>query len=564
MSELKNSNFDFRKKEDLEKFDQLSIDEKKRLAEEAHGDAILENEKRGKLKENPAILQLEKWEPKNFEERLGFSIVDILQKNGNKAFFVGGYTRDLLMHKFHDIPFQPNDVDVTTDARCEEIKKMLTDNGFKIVEINPKYGTLKAFRDEVGEDGELKRGKIDVATFRTEGEYADGRHPDPDQVKFVENPMEDVIRRDFTINALLFDPIKKQIVDYVGGIEDVKNKNLRFVGDQDARIKEDKSRMLRYVRFLTKFNFNFSREIQAGIKKQAHDISEASDEGVREEMEKMLQQPNFWSSINNLYRVGILPEVLPELAALFKMKQSPEDHAEGDAYRHTLEVLRSFPGEKFMREAQEIAGVEKYSELAKKFPNLIWAGLFHDLGKAETQGEKIGKDGKEKITFYGHEEKSAEIASTVCRRSKFSNKEREDIEWLISRHMTITQFPKMKISKQKRLMLDQRFPLLLLLHLGDSIGSFPGRFGDYEEIKKIYLDFVGSDEYKKITENGKDKPVILLMNGSDLKDLGLFPGPKFKIILTDVEDKHLGGEIKNKEEALEYVKKTYIEAENSI
>lgn len=552
--------FDFRKSEDHERFAGLPEEEKDRLTAEAHAEALVENDKREKLKNDPLILQMEKWHPKSHEERCGLSVVEALQEHGHQVFFVGGYTRDLLMSEFHGHPFRPHDVDVATGASYDRIKEIMTKKGVKFVEIGAQFGILKAVWEEPGLGGETQKVEVEIATFRTEGEYADGRRPVAEQIKFVEDPCQDVMRRDFTVNALLFDPVRSHAVDYVGGAEDIRSQNLRFVGDQTARIQEDKLRMLRYVRFLTRFGFQFSKEVQLAIQEHASEISQVSSERVRDELQKMLEHPKFWSSINNLYRVGLLPHILPELSALFKLEQPKEHHGEGDAYRHTLEVLRSFPREEFMSEAKELLkGVKSYSGMAHNFPALIWSGLFHDLGKSGTQGEKIDKDGNKKITFHKHEENSVGITSEVCRRLKFSNSEREDVEWLVGRHMTVTQFPNMKVSNQKKLMMDARFPLLMLLHLGDALGSFPHQLDEYRSIKKTYLDFIHSDEYKKMTEGGQDTKLVLLINGEDLKGLGLKPGPLYKQILADVEERQLEGELDTKEKAREYVEKKYIE-----
>lgn len=546
----------------------MNIGNENKHIEPLNQETVLNKEKKSKegetenLSNEPVILNLENWQLKSPEEKLGIKIVEILQANGHKAFFVGGYVRDLLMNQFHGTPFKPHDVDVATGARYNDIKQMLDEAGMKYVEIGSQYGILKVISPKEEKDGGTLNAEIEIATFRTEGEYENGRRPSVEQIQFVEDPREDAIRRDFTINSLFFNPVDGQVVDYTGGIEDIRNKNLRFVGNQGERIADDKLRMLRYVRFLTRYDLPFSKDVRDLISEHSQEIEVVSKERIREEIQKMLEHPKFWSSINNLFRVGLLPYVLPELAELYKVEQSAKHHAEGDAYRHTLEVLRSLTGKKFLEEASEILGAEMdYTALAKSKPDLIWSALFHDIGKAQTKGQKISNKGEIETTFYGHEQKSEEMSNEICRRLRFPNDEVKDVEWLIGRHMTIMQFPRMNVSNQKKLMLDKRFSSLLLLHLGDSLGSSPSKLETYETIKKIYLEYTKSDEYKQVMENSKDAKamsVALLVNGGDLKSLGLKPSPLFKKILSDVEEQQLEGGLSSKEEALEYIKTKYV------
>lgn len=492
------------------------------------------------------IFPVEDWRPETNDERFGHELVSILEDNGYLAYFAGGYARDLVMHKLNGVKFSPHDVDVATSATTEEMKRLFNSQGVKYIEVGAEYGVLKARREQ-----ERGASEVEIATFRVEGEYEDGRRPKAEKIEFVTDPEADVLRRDLTINALLFDPIKKQVIDYVGGIDDIKSKTLRFVGQAEERINEDALRMLRYVRFLTRFDFKFSREAQEAIKKNADKIDLVSRERVREELEKTLAQPNFWSTINNLYRVGLLERILPELAQLFKLEQSKERHEEGDAYRHTLEMLRSFGSDEFLSQASKVLGgkTKDYESLAKARPNLVWAGLFHDLGKTQTRRVTTDRQGGEKITFYGHEKVSQEVASGVMQRLRFRKRDSENIAWLAGQHMTMLNFSRMRAANQKKLMLDDRFADLVLLYLGDCLSSWPKNLEEYEKIKKIYLGFRNSAEYKKLKVDGSDK-IHLSITGDDVMALGIEEGERVGEILEAVEEATLAGKARNRKQAL--------------
>ncbi len=426
------------------------------------------------------------------------SIVKKLNRAGFEAYLAGGFVRDLLLGK------KPQDFDIATAARPEDIKKLFK----KTVPVGKKFGVMVVV---------LNGDEFEVATFRGEAEY-DGRRP---QKVYYTTAIEDAFRRDFTINGLFYNPLKKEVIDFVGGKKDIKKKVIRFIGKGKDRVREDHLRILRAVRFKNVLSFKYALGLQKLLKKNASLLKKISAERIREELNKMLLSENRAAALKDLRKLKILKVILPEVAKMKGVKQPKIYHKEGDVFTHTLKVLENLP----------------------KNPSLelVWAALLHDVGKPETYKKFLG------ITvFRRHTEKSAEITEKILKRLRFSRKEVEDITWLVKNHMVFFNIFKMRKAKVARLFFDERFEDLLALYKADTLGTIPLKMKDYRAVEKFYHDFK------------KKMPPKLpkLVSGQDvIKMFKIKEGKEVGEILKKVEDKQLKGEIKTKKEAREYLKK---------
>jgi poly(A) polymerase len=440
--------------------------------------------------------------PKNVSK-----LCNILSEKGHVAYIAGGAVRDLLLKK------KPLDFDIATDAKPEEIVKILQTNDIKAVDTNATYGTVLAiFKDEE---------PYEITTFRTEGTYSDGRRPD--NVTFT-SAEEDAKRRDFTVNALFYDPVKEEIVDFVDGKKDIKSKKLKFVGNPIERIEEDHLRILRYVRFKHTLGFKTDEEADNLVREKINLISNVSGERLRDEFNKAFSTGKPSDFIRLLDEYGLLEILLPEIKMLQGVEQGKYFHSEGDVYVHTL------------------LGLDELGKGASL--ELIWAMLMHDIGKKETQDIK-----GEAVTFYDHEKISAKYAEDICRRFALPRKVIDRIVWAIKKHMHVHHITDMREGKQINLVQHEYFPFLFKLFKADMISSVPDdparRKNDYEKIE--YIEKLVKRESKK-----KYKPLI---TGHDLIKLGMKPGPKFKEILDEINHLQLEKKLKTKKEAIEYVKK---------
>jgi poly(A) polymerase len=422
------------------------------------------------------------------------SVVKILQRKGYQAYFAGGCVRDKLME------LTPSDYDVATDARPEAVTKLFK----KTISVGKAFGVITVIE---------KGYSVEVTTFRTEGPYSNGRHPDEVKFTSLEN---DVLRRDFTINGLLHDPIKNKLIDLVEGQVDIKHKIIKTIGDAYERFKEDKLRMMRAVRFATELGFILEEKTKSAIKESATTISAVSAERIREELKRILTAPNRAKGIELLDEVGLLNHILPEVAKLKGVAQPVQFHPEGDVYTHTLLCL-------------------KYLENPSW--ELALATLLHDVGKPSTF---IIKD---RIRFHEHERVGAEMAFQICDRLKLSNAEKEKVVWLVDRHMVFKDVDKMRVSTLKRLFRQLYYQELTQLHKVDRLAS------DQDLKPHQYC----AEMFQKFSqEELKPKPLI---NGYDLINLGMKPGPLFSVILKKLEEAQLENKVKTKKEALSLVKR---------
>jgi poly(A) polymerase len=362
---------------------------------------------------------------------------------------------------------------------------------------------------------------IEVATFRSDGSYTDGRHPD--SVRFSRDAEHDVQRRDFTINGLMMDPLDgDRVIDYVGGRSDLQQGIIRTIGDAERRFAEDKLRMLRAVRFSARFGYPIEESTFAAMKRLAVDIQQVSNERVRDELTKMLTEGRARHAFELLDESGLLQEVMPEAVKMKGVAQPPQYHPEGDVWVHTLLLLDK---------------LEPHGS-----PTLAWGALLHDIGKPPTF--KVAPD---RIRFDGHDEVGTRMAEEICRRFRFSNEDTEQIMALVADHMKFAHVEKMKESTFKRFVRMPQFEEHLELHRIDCLSS--------HGLLDLYY-FTREKMASMPAEEVRPRPLI---SGYDLIEAGYTPGPRFSEILTAVEDAQLEGQLHDRDAAMEFVRRAYPE-----
>ncbi len=436
-------------------------------------------------------------------------IVERLREAGHEAYFAGGCVRDLLLGR------EPKDYDVATSATPDTMLAMFE----KTFAVGAHFGVVLVVSNENG--AEIM---TEVATFRNDGAYGDGRHPE--SVRFSTSATEDVERRDFTINGMLLDPrglrsassAAAAILDRVGGLEDLERGLVRAIGEPSRRFAEDKLRMLRAVRFAARLGFAIETVTESEMRSQAATIHQVSAERIRDELTRMLTEGHARLAFELLERTGLLDSVLPEVARMRGVEQPPEYHPEGDVWVHTLLLLEKLP-----------AGVSS---------TLAWGTLLHDVGKPATF-----ERAPDRIRFNGHAEIGTRIAEAICRRLRFSNDETAQILSLVENHMRFGDVERMKESTLKRFFRLPRFEEHLELHRTDCLSSH-GLLRLYEYAKSRY----------EATPPDEVKPV-LLVTGRDLIRAGYKPGPHFKELLALAEDAQLEGRIATQAEGLAMVAK---------
>jgi putative nucleotidyltransferase with HDIG domain len=448
------------------------------------------------------------------------NIVRELRSRGFQAYFAGGCVRDTLL----GVP--PADYDVATDAKPAEVMRIFPETyavgaQFGVVLV-PLEVPAQAKEDWVGHaapaPGALPSEHpryVEVATFRNDGTYSDGRHPD--KVSYSNNPKEDVQRRDFTINGLLMDPLDgNRVLDFVGGREDLRAGIVRAIGEPERRFAEDKLRMLRAVRFAARFGYQIELATFTAIQRLAPAISQVSRERVRDELTKMLTEGHARRAFELLASSGLLRQVLPEVERMQGVEQPPQFHPEGDVWVHTLLLLEKLP-----------PGASR---------TLAWGTLLHDVGKPPTF--RVAPD---RIRFDGHVEVGVRMAEEMCRRLHFSNEDTRQIAALVANHMRFADAERMKESTLKRFLRLPKFEEHLELHRLDCLSSH----GDLS----LY-DFVRHRLRETPAEEIRPK---LLLNGEDLIAMGYAPGPQFRQMLSTIEDAQLEGTLHTREEALSFV-----------
>jgi putative nucleotidyltransferase with HDIG domain len=492
-----------------------------------------------------------RWSRSNASEGLvkdfAISIVRTLRDEGHQAYLVGGCVRDLLLGR------DPADYDVATDATPQRVMRIFPDTyavgaqfGVVLVPVPKELRTPKlevdpgndlqpsdpchsapvsgdgaAFDTLMGKHGgpgHSHKACVEVATFRSDIGYSDGRHPD--EVRFSRDPREDVQRRDFTINGLLLDPEKNEVLDFVGGQEDLRTGIIRAIGEPERRFTEDKLRMLRAIRFAARFQYRIDPATFAATQKLAPQIHQVSRERVRDELTRMLTEGHAKRAFELLDQSRLLREVLPEIDAMKGVEQPPEFHPEGDVFVHTLLLLENLPH--------------------PCTPTLAWGALLHDVGKPPTF-----RRAPDRIRFDNHVAVGVKMAEAICKRLRFSNDDTEQILALVDNHMRFGDVQRMKLSTFKKFIRLPQFEEHLELHRLDCESSHRSL---------AMYNFTREQMSNLPAEQVRPKP---LMNGGDLIAAGYAPGPLFKEILTAVEDAQLDGRLASREEALRFVEQQY-------
>jgi len=427
------------------------------------------------------------------------ALVDRLRTAGYLAYFAGGCVRDLVRQQ------TPKDIDIATDARPEEVQKIFR----RTHAVGAHFGVVVVVEDDR---------QFEVATFRSDGAYLDGRHP---VAVNYSSPEEDARRRDFTINGMFFDPPNDAVIDFVGGREDLAAGIVRAIGDPAQRFAEDRLRLLRAIRFATVLQFEIEPLTWEAIIQAAPGIKEISAERIREELVRIFLSPQRVRGWDLLDASGLMKAVLPELEAMKGCEQPPQFHPEGDVFRHTRLMLDLLP--------------EKVS-----LP-LVLSVLFHDIGKPPTSS--VDNDGR--IRFNGHARVGAEMTEAIMQRLRFSRAEIDATVEAVRQHMVFKDVPNMRIAKLKRFMARPNFADELELHRVDCASSH-GMLDNYAFLQRKQTEFAS-------------EPIIPppLVRGDDLIALGMKPGPRFREILDAVETQQLEGELSDRDEALAWIKKKY-------
>jgi poly(A) polymerase len=432
-------------------------------------------------------------------------VVRTLRQAGHEAYLVGGCVRDLLLGR------EPEDYDVATGATPDEVMRLFP----QTYAVGAQFGVVLVPVQEPA------TAVIEVATFRSDGLYSDGRRPD--DVTYTKDAKEDVQRRDFTINGLLLDPLKNdEVLDYVGGRADLAAKTIRTIGEPAHRFTEDKLRMLRAVRFAARFDYQVDAATFAAIRKLAPEVHQVSRERVRDELVKMLTEGRARRAFELLDESGLLHEVLPKVARMKGVAQPPQFHPEGDVWVHTLLLLAGLP-----------AGCSS---------TLAVGALLHDVGKPPTF--RIAPD---RIRFDGHVEVGTKMAEEICRSLRFSNHETEQICALVANHLRFADVKRMKESTLKRFLRLPQFEEHLEMHRLDCLASH-GDLSLYEFVR----------EKLAATPPEAIRPAPLL-TGDDLIAAGYPPGPRFKEMLRAVEDAQLEGALAGKDAALDFLRRQFPE-----
>jgi poly(A) polymerase len=423
-----------------------------------------------------------------------------LRAAGHEAYLAGGCVRDALLRR------RPKDFDVATSARPAEVERLFP----RTVGVGKAFGVVR-----VREGG----AEVEVATFRVDGPYRDGRRPS--SVRFC-GAEEDAKRRDFTVNGMFADPARRCVVDFVEGRKDLARRVLRAIGDPRARFREDHLRMLRAVRFAAQLGFRIEPRTWRAVVAMAARIRKVSAERVRDELTKLLLSPQPGPGLKLLAKSGLLRHALPEVDAMRGVGQPKAFHPEGDVFVHTVAALGRLP--------------------RRRSAALAWATLLHDVGKPPTF-EKSTRKGIRRIRFPEHARVGAEMADAILRRLRFSNAEREAIVAMVANHMTFKDVPRMKLSTVKRLLARPTFEEEIAMHRADCLASH----GSVANVRILrgWQKKLGREEIRPPR----------LITGADLIALGLEPGPLFGRLLHEIEEAQLGGEVTTREEALALAKR---------
>lgn len=424
-------------------------------------------------------------------------IVQTLARAGHQALLAGGCVRDALLGQ------EPKDYDVATSARPDEIEKLFPGS----LTVGAQFGVVIVHRRGIN---------VEVATFRTDGTYSDGRHPDA--VTFS-NPEEDAKRRDFTVNGLFLDPQRNEVLDFVGGRADLEARLVRAIGDPAKRFAEDHLRLMRAVRFAVMLDFQIEPVTWAAVCEMSGLIATVSAERIRDELCKTLLHASRVRGFDLLVESGLMAAILPEVLALRGCAQPPQFHPEGDVFVHTRLMLELLPPDASLP--------------------LVLSVLLHDIAKPATA--TVDETGR--IRFNGHDKLGAEMTDAILRRLKFPNHVIEQTVEAVANHMIFKDVPRMRTSKLKRFMVRPGFEEELELHRIDCLGSHGGT-ENYEFIRQKQREFA-------------NEPLIppRLLTGNDLIQRGWTPSPLIGQVLTAIQNLQLEGTLQSREAALAWLDK---------
>jgi poly(A) polymerase len=425
-------------------------------------------------------------------------VVRRLRDAGHQALWAGGCVRDLLLGQV------PSDYDVATSATPAQVMSLFR---YRTIPVGAAFGVVRVRSQHAG------GGEVEVATFRSDGAYIDGRHPE--SVVFG-SPQLDAARRDFTINGMFLDPLTDTLIDYVGGQADLKAGVLRAIGNPRARFGEDKLRLIRAVRFAARFELTIDPATRAALVAMAQEIKAVSAERIAQELRRMLIHSSRASAMNLALEIGLVAAVLPPLVAMKGIFQGKPRQPEGDLWDHTMLVLRYLPPDPSF--------------------TLAMAALLHDVGKPATRAMQNGR-----MSFHHHEQVGRQIADGLCRSLKLSNAERERIDWLVEYHQYLGEAKRLREAKLKRMLAQPGIQELLALHRADALASF----GECPQID--YCEY-----YLRVQPAGPINPPPLV-TGHDLVRHGLSPGTHFATILDQIREAQLDRVVNSKREALEWL-----------
>ena len=433
-------------------------------------------------------------------ERIAREVAARLREQGHIAYFAGGCVRDMVRGLI------PKDYDIVTDARPEAVQSLFPHT----FAVGAHFGVIIVLENDF---------QFEVATFRSDEAYIDGRHP---TAVHFSSPEEDAQRRDFTINGMFYDPVAEKVIDLVGGRADIDGKLVRAIGDPAQRFAEDRLRMLRAVRFATVLGYEIEKATWDALVTNASSINQISAERIRDELVRIFLSPDRVRGWDLLDSSGLMRAILPELEAMKGVLQPEQFHPEGDVFVHTRLMLQLLP--------QDVS------------VPLVFAVLFHDVAKPVT----ATVDGTGRIRFNEHDRIGAHMTEAIMRRLRFSGAEIEATVEMVKQHMVFKDVPNMRVAKLKRFMARPTFDEELELHRVDCESSHR-MLDNYEFILRKREEFA-------------NEPIIPppLVRGDDLIALGLKPGTKFGEILEAVETRQLEGALRTREAALDWVKHEYL------
>jgi len=438
-------------------------------------------------------------------EKAARKVIACLRENGHIAYFAGGCVRDMVRG------LTPKDYDIVTDARPEAVQTLFE----RTFAVGAHFGVIVVLENSF---------QFEVATFRSDDAYIDGRHP---SAVHFSSPEEDAQRRDFTINGMFYDPVAEQVIDLVGGQADITAKWVRAIGEPAKRFAEDRLRMLRAVRFATALDYQIDNQTWEALVANAPSINQISAERIRDELVRIFLSPNRVRGWDLLDSSGLMRAILPELEAMKGVLQPEQFHPEGDVFVHTRLMLQLLPKQVSVP--------------------LVFAVLFHDVAKPVTA--TVDKTGR--IRFNEHDRIGAQMTEAIMRRLRFSGAEIEATVEMVRQHMVFKDAPNMRVAKLKRFMARPTFEDELELHRVDCESSHR-ILDNYEFLLRKREEFA-------------NEPIIPppLVRGDDLIALGLKPGPRFGEILEAVETRQLEGTLRTRDEALNWVKREYASGANN-